>query len=132
MCVHARVCVCVCVRVYVCVCVCVCVCTCVCVCVCTCVWVWVCVCVCTAHMCVWCMYHLVTLITDTVTTALAHAINSCDLQRAYSVIDQLDKLEKSQRVFNIKLDHFGEPTPREEEPVKEEKNEFRYKRNFKI
>ena len=45
------------------------------------------------------------------------------------MIDQLEKLEKSQRVFNLQLmlDYNGEVRPQEKEPAKDEKiNEFRY------
>ena len=45
------------------------------------------------------------------------------------MIDQLEKLEKSQRVFNLQLmlDYYGEVRPQEKEPAKDEKiNEFRY------
>ena len=43
------------------------------------------------------------------------------------MIEQLEKLEKSQQVFNVQLDHFGEVRAPVEEPVKDEKiNEFRY------
>ena len=67
------------------------------------------------------------LFADAATAELAQAINECDLSRAYGVIDRLEKLEKSQRVFNVQLDHFGEVRPQEEEPAKDEKrNEFRY------
>ena len=53
-------------------------------------------------------------------------MDRCDLSRAYEVIDQLEKLERSKRVFNVELVHFGEIPSHEEETVKEEKNQFRY------
>ena len=66
-------------------------------------------------------------VTDAATPELTQAINKCNLSRAYGVIEQLEKLEKSQRVFNVQLDHFGEVEPQVEEPVQDEKiNEFRY------
>ena len=66
-------------------------------------------------------------VTDAATAELTQAINECNLSRAYGVIEQLEKLEKSQRVFNVQLDHFGEVMAPVEEPVKDEKiNEFRY------
>ena len=64
--------------------------------------------------------------TGTATNDLAIAINSCNYEQACDIIDQLEKLEKSQRLFNIELEHFGEITQHEEETVKEEENEFRY------
>ena len=67
-------------------------------------------------------------VTDAATAELTQAINECDIDRACGVIEQLEKLEKSQRVFNVQLEYFGEIRPPQvEEPVKDEKiNEFRY------
>ena len=67
-------------------------------------------------------------ITDNATAELASAINEMNLQRAYKVIEELDKnLERSDRTFNVQLDYYGDIQTHEEEPVKEEeKNEFRY------
>ena len=45
------------------------------------------------------------------------------------MIDQLEKLEESQCMFNLQLmlDYYGEVRPQEKEPAKDEKiNEFRY------
>ena len=68
-------------------------------------------------------------VTDAATAELVQAIHKCDLSQAYRVIDQLEKLEESQRVFNLQLmvDYYGEVRPQEKEPAKDEKiNEFRY------
>ena len=66
-------------------------------------------------------------VTDAATAELVQAIHKCDLSQAYRVIDQLEKLEKSQRVFNLQLmlDYYGEVRPLEKELDKDEKiNEF--------
>ena len=65
-------------------------------------------------------------ITGRYTADLANAINHCNGEQAYEIIEQLSKLDKSQRVFNVQLDYFGDVYHQEEESIKEEeKNEFR-------
>ena len=67
-------------------------------------------------------------ITGNATAELASAINNCNLQQAYEVIEELDKnLERADRTFKVQLDYFGDIQTLEEEPInEEEKNVFRY------